>query len=266
MVLGPTLTVWLLPTRTLLRYKLRRNSIPWAFALLVPSRPLRKDSQWRGLQRVVLPAGKGDRKALLAKDADGVQLLATVWVDRDRRYFISTCSSTAPAPNIERRRWRQRDQTPNADPVLEEVIIPQPQVTQMYHAGAGKIDEHNRDRQEYLDLEKKIRVMQWDKRANLSIFAMTVVDAWKLCQGCAPGTRIGGARTFFEELLTDLIDNDYDKRSLRKRRCRRYRIRGKSYWRAPVSCYGETSNRSHSNEAQEGEEPKPSPAGTVYDV
>ena len=129
------------------------------------------------LQRVMLPAGKGDRKALLAKDADGVPLPATVWVDRDRRYFISTCSSTAPAPNIERRRWRQRDLTPNADPILEEVIIPQPQVTQMYHAGAGKIDEHNRDRQVYLDLEKKIRVMKWDYRANLSIFAMTVVDA-----------------------------------------------------------------------------------------
>jgi Transposase IS4 len=68
------------------------------------------------LQRVLLPGGKGDHHGLLAKDpTTGLSLLAFVWADRDRRFFISTCLSTAPGTIIRRRRWRQRDLTPNAE-------------------------------------------------------------------------------------------------------------------------------------------------------
>ena len=170
------------------------------------------------LQRVVLPKGKGDCRALLSTDDEsGTTLLAYVWADRDRRYFISTCSSTAPGAKIARKRWRQRDPTPNAEPIQEDILIDQPEAGEVYYRACGKIDEHNRIRQEYIDLEKKLRTMKWNNRANQTLFSMCVVDAYKLKKGCQ-GVTPGGARGFVEDLATDLIDNDLDKRTLRKRR------------------------------------------------
>ena len=170
------------------------------------------------LQRVVLPGGKGDCKALLCTDEDsGTSLLAYVWADRDRRYFIATCSSVAPGRQIRRKRWRQRDPTPNADPEMELVLINQPMAGEIYYSACGKIDEHNRVRQEYVDLEKKLKTMEWDRRANQTLFGMCVVDAYKAKIGCQ-GVTVTGARGFVEDLASELIDNDLDKRTLRKRR------------------------------------------------
>ena len=42
---------------------------------------------------------------------------------------------------------RQRDPTPNAEPVQEDIFIDQPEVGELYYAACGKIDEHNRIRQ-----------------------------------------------------------------------------------------------------------------------
>lgn len=172
------------------------------------------------LQRVVLPGGKGDHKALLSKHPEtGMSLLAFVWADRDRRYFISTCSSAGPGKIIKRRRWRQRDPTPNAEPVLEMVHIAQTEAGQIYYEGCGAIDEHNRHRQEHLNLEKKVKTMTWSNRANHTILGMIIVDAFDLAKGCQGITNhLGGSRMFFEDLLTALIDNDMDRRTLRRRR------------------------------------------------
>jgi Transposase IS4 len=171
------------------------------------------------LSRVILPAGKGDHKALKATDGNtGCQLLAIVWADRERRFFISTCSSAAPGRVIERRWWRQRDTTPNAAPELESIRLPQPEAVQVYYDGCGKIDKHNRHRQDSLNLEKKVQVMSWGHRANHSIFGMCVVDAFDLAVGCKGKKAFSGFREFFEDLITDIIDNDFDKRVLSKRK------------------------------------------------
>jgi hypothetical protein len=172
------------------------------------------------LQRVELPGGKGDHKALYARHEDsGCTLLSFTWADQDRRFFISTCSSTSPGNPIQRRRWRQHDHpSTNNPPVLEDIaVIRQTECGELYYSGCGAIDEHNRHWQEHLNFEKKMQVMQWDKRANLSILGMMCVDAFKLCVGCQ-GSSKGGARAFFEDLATDLIDNEYDRRSLQRRR------------------------------------------------
>ena len=51
------------------------------------------------LANVPLLDGKGDRFGLVNKDPlTGTNLLAFVWVDRDRRYFIATGSSLAEGP------------------------------------------------------------------------------------------------------------------------------------------------------------------------
>jgi hypothetical protein len=170
-------------------------------------------------QRLELPGGKGDSKALLSyDDSSGCTLLGFVWVDRDRRYFISTCSSTAAGTVIKRRRWRQEQPTStNEPPVLQDISIRQTEAGEIYYSGCSAIDEHNRHRQEHLNLEKKLQVMQWDRRANLSLFGMMCVDAYKLKSGCQGQDR-DGTRAFFEDLATSLIDNKYDQRILRRRR------------------------------------------------
>ena len=172
----------------------------------------------RYLSHLELPDGKGDRRSVLHTDAkSGTSVMACVWADRERRYFVSTCSSTVPGREIIRQRWRQRDTTANAAPVKELIRIPQPQVVQVYYDGCGKIDQHNRHRQDSLNIEKKVTTTDWAKRANLSIFGMIAVDAFYLLAGVR-GKLYFGARQFFEMLAEELIDNDYDRRSLRRRR------------------------------------------------
>jgi Transposase IS4 len=169
-------------------------------------------------QRVILPGGKGDHKSLLAKDpTTGVSLLAFVWADRDRRFFISTCLSTAPGKIINRQQWRQQDQTPNAEPELELINIWQTEAGQVHYEGCGKINQHNRHRQESLNLEKKVQTIERSSRGNHSIFRMMVVDAYYLTQGCQ-GATSGGFWCFLEDLITALIENKYDQRALWKRR------------------------------------------------
>jgi hypothetical protein len=51
----------------------------------------------------LLPGGKGDSRGLIANDAaTGMSMVAFVCPDRDRRYFITTCLSTAPGRVIKR--------------------------------------------------------------------------------------------------------------------------------------------------------------------
>jgi Transposase IS4 len=172
------------------------------------------------LSNFQLDAGKGDRKGLLHKDPNtGHKYLAYVWVDRERRYFIASCSSLAPAEDIQRKRWRQEDKSPNAPPERMDIVIAQPEATAIYYGGASKIDQHNRHRQGSLMLERKMHTMDWAKRANQTIFAMMVVDAYLLMVGCQSNRHnLGGPRKFFEMLAADLIDNSYDQRTLRRRR------------------------------------------------
>ncbi len=165
------------------------------------------------LGRVLLPEGKGDRHGVVTVDeATGCQLLAFVWCDRDRRYFISTCSSLANGTTIERTRWRQIDTSPNADPERKLIEVPQPKCCESYYSACSNIDRHNRSRQSNLMIEKKVRVTVFDKRINTSLFGMMAVDAWFLFSGIRRGDRIQYAneRVFYECLIEQLIDNKLD--------------------------------------------------------
>ena len=172
------------------------------------------------LSTLPLLGGKGDKKGLLSRDvASGIKLLAFVWVDRDRRYFISTAGSLANGRPCVRDRWTQVDTTPNAPPVLKTIIIPQPKAAETYYKACAKIDQHNRCRQASLQLEKKIHTHDWSRRVNMSLFGITIVDAWLLAQG-SWGTEHGlntPQRLFYEKLAEELIDNDFDSRTLRRR-------------------------------------------------
>jgi hypothetical protein len=168
------------------------------------------------LQRIVL-GNRGDRYGVVAKDPDGnVNMLAFVWMDRDRRYFIASASSLAEgAPNV-RNRWRQlEDDDKDADPTRVTLTVPQPRASEVYYNVCAKVDHHNRSRQAFLNIEKKLVTTDWSLRVNFSIFSICVVDAWKVYSQLTYSEQTGYAemqKQFYGRLAAELIDNTYDKR------------------------------------------------------
>jgi hypothetical protein len=53
-------------------------------------------------------------------------------------------------------------------PEKVELTIPQPAATELYYAAAGKIDQHNRDRQATITLETKLKTHDWSMRVNIT--------------------------------------------------------------------------------------------------
>lgn len=77
-----------------------------------------------GSLSVILPQQRGEHRSLLHSTADGVaDLTAGLWIDRQRRYFISSASTTLPEDACQRVLWRQVEI--EAERVLLSVPIPQ---------------------------------------------------------------------------------------------------------------------------------------------
>ena len=90
--------------------------------------------------------------------------MAFIWMDRDRRCFVSTCSNLRDADPIIRTRWRQVSPVEdNEDPVPVTLSVPVPNCAQLYYDNCGKIDQHNRIRQAGLCIEKKAGTKDWSK-------------------------------------------------------------------------------------------------------
>ena len=177
-----------------------------------------KEYPMNHLGSIELPGGRGSQKGLLTTDQEsGTQLLAFVWVDRDRRYFISTASSLQAGTPVQQMRWTQANRTLNAEPERQERIIAQPKAAETYYKGAAKIDQHNRHRQDTLCIERKLETNQWHKRVATTIFGMIVIDSFLLCKGCSRFGNYHDPNYFIEKLGEQLIDNDYDRVNLRKR-------------------------------------------------
>jgi hypothetical protein len=77
---------------------------------------------------------RGHRKGLITRDMDGKpSLLAFVWMNRDRRYFIASGSSLSEGiPNV-RDRWRKISAEPNADPTKVQLTVAQPKAAEVYY-------------------------------------------------------------------------------------------------------------------------------------
>jgi hypothetical protein len=159
---------------------------------------------------------RGDFRGVYTKDANGdAKAMAFVWMDRDRRYFIATRSSLDLGEHYARTRWRQVDQTRDADPERVDLEIPQPLAAEVYYKSCASIDRHNRSRQDDLMLETKVETKDWSVRVNLSLFGMCVIDAYYVAKGC----RVFDEKPakFFEGLAEELIDNTYGTRGTRQR-------------------------------------------------
>ena len=152
---------------------------------------------------------RGDKSGVVHLDEEGVlDMLAFVWMDRDRRYFIANTSSLADGTPYKRVRWRQVNETPNALPERVTLTIPQPKVAEIYYFTCGKIDMHNRCRQQDLRLERKLKTTDWSQRVNLTLLAMCIVDSW-LCYSQCTKTK-ETQKEFYTSLAEELIDNNFD--------------------------------------------------------
>jgi hypothetical protein len=65
--------------------------------------------------------------------------MAMTWVDRDRRYFIATTSCTLDGESFSRVRCRQLEDGPERI----ELVVPQPQVAEVYYTACAQIDKHS---------------------------------------------------------------------------------------------------------------------------
>ena len=86
----------------------------------------------------------------------------------------------------------------------------QPEVAENYYRACAASDQHNRCRQDYLMLERKLQTHDWSFRINCSILGIIVVDSWLLYAGeCWWRAKLSW-REFYEDLATALIENRYD--------------------------------------------------------
>ena len=141
-----------------------------------------------------------------------------VWIDRNRRYFITNTSSFSHGTLYTRILKRHVAPIESQEPPAQvEFTINQPKAAEMYYNTCGNIDHQNRRRHDNLRLERKVETNDWSKRVNPSILGIIVVDTF-LCYNQLVD-KIKKEGDFYLRLAEELIDNKYDSIQLRPRNC-----------------------------------------------
>jgi len=157
---------------------------------------------------------RGDHATFSHSTPEGtMKLMALMWVDRERRYFVSSTSTSLPGNPHDRVRWLQMGE--DAERVALKFKLPQ--VAQAYLECCAQIDRHNRCRQNDLQLEHKLPTHVWSMRVSVSLSGMCVVDSWLLYSGARGETAALTQRQFYEDLAAHLIDNTFDTVGVRAR-------------------------------------------------
>jgi hypothetical protein len=156
----------------------------------------------------VVAQDRGQWKGVVHQIDGHDTLYAFMWVDRDRRYFITNTSSLQPGRPWVRQRQRQISPVESQEPPERvELTVNQPKAAEVYYDVCGKIDLHNRRRHDTLNMEKKIQVKEWLMRVNLSIFAMIVVDTYLVYSQLKDHAEC--EKDFYGYLAEELIDNSW---------------------------------------------------------
>ena len=103
------------------------------------------------LSSIELDEGRGQRVGVFLKSNGAHTIMAYVWMDRDRRYFISTASLLQDGKDYSRIRWRQPDLPEedfggvnNEEAEQQELTVSQPKCSEIYYNTCAAIDQHNR--------------------------------------------------------------------------------------------------------------------------
>lgn len=81
-----------------------------------------------------------------------ITLLAMCWLDRRHKYFLSTVSISIRTSEQGRVRWQELSNGLDRRVVSVSLTL----MVGIYYDGCAKIDQHNRCRQDNVDIEKKI--------------------------------------------------------------------------------------------------------------
>ena len=107
------------------------------------------------------------------------------------------------------RRQRRRGKG-TTGPIITRSFNDRRQWKQLYYAGCGKIDQHNRHRQHLLGLEKWWATQKWQTRVlHSALVGMTVVDAFLMCAAHLPDRGLedtdGSMGTFITKLVAQML-------------------------------------------------------------
>ena len=102
-----------------------------------------------------------------------------------------------------------------ASPESVAIALNVPRAAQLYYSANGAIDQHNRTRQDTLQLERKIQTKVWHKRVNTTILGIILVDSFLLHEKCT--RRSMTAVEYYRRLIQELIENKFTS-SVRMRR------------------------------------------------
>ena len=102
------------------------------------------------LSSIELDEGRGQRVVVVLKSNGAPTMMAYVWMDCDRRYFISTASSLQDGKDYSIIRWRQPDlpeeefvRVNNEEAEQQELTVSQPKYSEIYCNSCAAIDQHN---------------------------------------------------------------------------------------------------------------------------
>jgi hypothetical protein len=148
------------------------------------------------------------------ENANGdVSVMALVWVDRERRYFIASASSAIAGTPYDRIRWRQTEDGPRR----KLLTVEHPKVAEISYSACARIDQHNNCRQDDLGLGRSFQTHDWSVRVNFTFLGIIVVDSWLLHTGARGPLQAMLQNEFYESLALELIDNNFDSVGLRAR-------------------------------------------------
>lgn len=115
--------------------------------------------------------------------AGTIDLMAVLWVDRERRFCISSASTAMPVTPCRRLQWGQCDERAGSVPLT----VPQPQVAEVHCDCYAPIEQHNCCRQNDTPLEHELFMHYWTMHVNLSLLGTCVLDSWLLSVGARVG-------------------------------------------------------------------------------
>ena len=93
---------------------------------------------------------------------------------------------------------------------MQRLEISQPACSKLYYDNCGRIDQHNRVRQDGLKMERKFGTHDWSKRINLTLLSVCFVETFKVYKGCTESEE--DFNEFVHKLADEMIDYGYTTR------------------------------------------------------
>jgi len=118
--------------------------------------------------------------ASIDEETGKTELIAISWVDRNRRFFVTTTCGIGEGEDVFHKRLRQLGKSGRVPPDKVIIEVVQPNAIATYYKGAGTIDWHNRIRTDELRMDRNLATRHWDKRFNLGVLGIICVDAYLL--------------------------------------------------------------------------------------